>query len=123
MHHITTDAPRQMTKRSRDEQLSGRPAISIRRCRVCEWQDEVIERSGEEHECPWCHSPTERVSTVVIADAPSGADTKNPHASALGRLGGAKGGHARAAKLTAQQRRLIASRAARARWGQRKPKT
>jgi hypothetical protein len=40
----------------------------------------------------------------------------NVHAAALGRLGGLKGGPARAAKLTARQRRDIARRAARARW-------
>ena len=42
---------------------------------------------------------------------------KNPHAVALGRLGGKIGGQARAAKLTASQRRGIAVKAARARWG------
>ena len=41
---------------------------------------------------------------------------KNPAAVALGKLGGAKGGKARAAKLTAEQRREIAKRAAAARW-------
>jgi len=41
---------------------------------------------------------------------------KNPHAQALGRLGGKKGGKARAAKLTARRRREIARKAARARW-------
>lgn len=41
---------------------------------------------------------------------------KNPHAVALGRLGGQKGGKARAAKLTAEQRRDIAKKAAKARW-------
>lgn len=41
---------------------------------------------------------------------------KNPAAVALGRLGGAKGGAARAAALTAEQRTEIASVAARARW-------
>jgi hypothetical protein len=41
---------------------------------------------------------------------------KNPHAVALGRLGGRKGGAARARKLTAEQRREIAARAAAARW-------
>jgi hypothetical protein len=41
---------------------------------------------------------------------------KNPHAVALGRQGGLKGGKARAAKLTAEQRREIARRAAQARW-------
>jgi hypothetical protein len=45
---------------------------------------------------------------------------KNPHAAALGRLGGLKGGHARADALTAEQRRVIARKAARARWQKRK---
>lgn len=41
---------------------------------------------------------------------------KNPAAVALGRLGGLKGGKARAEKLTPKKRRDIASKAARARW-------
>ena len=41
---------------------------------------------------------------------------KNPAAVALGRLGGKKGGPARAAKLTADQRRDIARKAAEKRW-------
>jgi hypothetical protein len=41
---------------------------------------------------------------------------KNPHAVALGRLGGLKGGRARAAKLTEEQRKDIARRAALKRW-------
>lgn len=40
---------------------------------------------------------------------------KNPHAVALGRLGGAKGGSARALALSAEQRQQIARRAAAAR--------
>jgi hypothetical protein len=36
---------------------------------------------------------------------------KNPHAVALGRLGGAKGGKARAAALTSQARKEIAKKA------------
>lgn len=42
---------------------------------------------------------------------------KNPAAVALGRLGGQKGGKARAAKLTPERRSEIARKAARARWG------
>lgn len=42
---------------------------------------------------------------------------KNPAAVALGRLGGLKGGKARAAKLTAEQRTQIARKAAQKRWG------
>jgi hypothetical protein len=43
-------------------------------------------------------------------------DGKNPAAVALGRLGGKKGGAARAAKLTPKQRRQIAKKAAATRW-------
>jgi hypothetical protein len=45
---------------------------------------------------------------------------KNPYAASLGRLGGLKGGPARAHKLSARQRREIAIKAARARWGNKK---
>jgi hypothetical protein len=41
---------------------------------------------------------------------------KNPAAVALGKLGGRKGGLARAKKLTPEQRKAIAEKAARARW-------
>lgn len=41
---------------------------------------------------------------------------KNPAAVSLGRLGGLKGGKARAASLSAEQRSEIAKRAAEARW-------
>jgi hypothetical protein len=41
---------------------------------------------------------------------------KNPAAVELGRRGGLKGGRARAEKMTAEERRESAQRAARARW-------
>ncbi len=41
---------------------------------------------------------------------------KNPHAVALGKLGGAKGGTARAKALSPQRRKEIAQKAAEARW-------
>ncbi len=41
---------------------------------------------------------------------------KNPAAVALGRLGGLKGGKARAKKLSAKKRKEIAQKAAKARW-------
>ena len=41
---------------------------------------------------------------------------KNPNAVALGRLGGLKGGKARAEKLTPEQRSEIAKKAASIRW-------
>ena len=50
-------------------------------------------------------------------DEPS---TKNPAAVALGRLGGLKGGPARAKKLTQEQRKEIARKAAKVRWAKNK---
>lgn len=41
---------------------------------------------------------------------------KNPAAVALGKLGGKKGGKARAAKLSPAKRKAIAKKAAKARW-------
>jgi len=41
---------------------------------------------------------------------------KNPAAVALGRLGGLKGGKARAKKLSAKKRKEIAQKAAKTRW-------
>ena len=46
----------------------------------------------------------------------SGEPEKNPAAVALGRMGGLKGGKARAEKLTAERRSEIAKKAAAARW-------
>ncbi len=46
--------------------------------------------------------------------------SKNPHAVALGRLGGLKGGPARADSLTPKKRSQIAAKAAKARWGKTK---
>lgn len=45
--------------------------------------------------------------------------SKNPAAVALGRLGGLKGGKARAEKLTTEERSEIAKKAAQARWGKK----
>ena len=44
------------------------------------------------------------------------AEGKNPAAVMLGRLGGLKGGKARAEKLSAEERRNIAKKAAKVRW-------
>ena len=61
----------------------------------------------------------------MIVDRATGQETmeeqppvpeKNPAAVALGRLGGKKGGPARAQKLTAEERSEIAKMAAKARW-------
>ncbi len=58
---------------------------------------------------------------VEAATGPAKEPKKNPHrknpaAVALGRLGGLKGGRARAAKLSAKKRSQIAQKAAKARW-------
>ena len=45
------------------------------------------------------------------------ADSKDPAAVSLGRRGGLKGGAARAASLTPEQRQNIARKAADKRWG------
>lgn len=47
-------------------------------------------------------------------------DGKNPAAVELGRLGGLKGGKARAEKLSAKKRKEIAKMAAKARWSNKK---
>ncbi|HLW70218.1 MAG TPA: hypothetical protein VKS22_06310 [Candidatus Binataceae bacterium] len=43
-------------------------------------------------------------------------DSRNPAAVALGKLGGAKGGKARAEKLTKERKSEIARKAAKTRW-------
>jgi hypothetical protein len=88
-----------------------------RRCLVCEFEEEREEPSGTEEigsPCSNCHAPTERVEILGRHTKPLAL---NPHAAALGRLGGLKGGPARARRLSAERRREIARRAARKRWG------
>jgi len=53
---------------------------------------------------------------MVRATAGIDLSGKNPAAVALGRRGGLKGGKARAEKLTPDQRKAIAKKAANARW-------
>ena len=47
---------------------------------------------------------------------PVQVDERNPHAVALGTMGGKKGGKARADKLSPAKRKAIAKKAAAARW-------
>ncbi len=51
----------------------------------------------------------------IIAETEAPAD-KNPAAVLLGRMGGLKGGKARAASLTPERRKEIAKKAAATRW-------
>ncbi len=63
-----------------------------------------------------------RLAASIVADSTDEdkpeppEDTRDPAAVSLGRRGGLKGGKARAAKLTAEQRSEIARKAAVARW-------
>jgi hypothetical protein len=91
-------------------------ALVRRRCLVCDFTDDVWEPHDTDEIgplCSECHAPTERVKYLERRRLIGGT---NPHAAALGRLGGLKGGPARAAKLTPARRRAIARAAARARW-------
>ena len=63
------------------------------------------------------------LATGELAVAPETPETatrrKNPAGVALGRMGGKKGGKARAAKLAPERRVEIASKAAASRWQRR----
>ena len=69
----------------------------------------VVDEATSEDESPPKKKPDEEAE-----------EGKNPAAVALGRLGGLKGGKARAKKLTKKQRSEAARKAALARWGKRK---
>jgi hypothetical protein len=56
-----------------------------------------------------------RVMRIATGEA-SESDERNPAAVSLGKLGGAKGGRARAKKLSSEERQQIAAHAAAARW-------
>lgn len=58
----------------------------------------------------------EIAAEMVRATAGLDLNGKNPAAVALGRRGGLRGGHARAAALSAKERSEIARKAASARW-------
>lgn len=53
---------------------------------------------------------------ITTENKPEPKPEKNPAAVALGRLGGLKGGKARADKLSAKRKKEIAKKAALARW-------
>jgi len=56
------------------------------------------------------------IATGEVEDEQAAPRKKNPAAVALGKLGGKKGGKARALSLLPQERIAIAKRAAAARW-------
>ena len=86
-----------------DRTRKGRPADSNRRA----WEI-VQEATGER-----LMRGDDDTAAVIEAAIREG---KDPAAVLLGRKGGLKGGKARAAKLTAEQRSEIARKAARSRW-------
>ena len=102
---------------------SIRPTIHLtvrRRCLVCDFVEQVTEPEDTDEigpPCGRCQAPTERIEVTARRALPH---EPNPHAAALGRLGGLKGGPARAAALSAGRRRAIAKTAARARWDRRR---
>ena len=57
--------------------------------------------------------------TEETTGEPAPDTDKNASAAARGRLGGLKGGKARASKMTPEERSESARRAAQARWGNR----
>lgn len=59
------------------------------------------------------------IATGEAQDSAPISDNKNPAAVALGRLGGKKGGVARAASLTSERRAEIAKKAAQKRWNKK----
>lgn len=61
----------------------------------------------------------EAVNPKHLDPEPELVEGKNPYAVILGRRGGLKGGKARAAKLTPEQRTEIAKKAATKRWGKK----
>lgn len=61
-----------------------------------------------------------RESSEITLDSGFELPPKNPAAVALGKLGGKKGGTARAEKLSPERRQEIAKRAAATRWEKHK---
>jgi len=62
-----------------------------------------------------------RVGQKATRTAPPEEPKALPPKAAAGRKGGLKGGKARAAKLTPEERKEAARKAARARWERRRP--
>lgn len=60
------------------------------------------------------HAIGEQMDGKPLPDPPE--DKRNPHAVALGSIGGTKGGKARAKSLSKARRRQIAQKAAKSRW-------
>ena len=115
--------PKRLKVGPEGEPRSASPAdlqLVRRTCEVCEWEAFLIEPAGSSHDCAMCHAPTRAAVMMPHVEGLAPDAGKNPYATALGRLGGLKGGVARAAALSSKQRREIARKAANARWGHAK---
>ena len=62
---------------------------------------------------------TGRGAASPAGPSSTGSDRRNAAAVALSKLGASRGGHARAAALSAAERRAIAKKAVAARWAKR----
>jgi hypothetical protein len=69
----------------------------------------MLKRTSKKHE-------DENTIAAQIVELTAQRPGKNPAAVYLGRLGGLRGGRARAKNLSAERRKEIAQKAARARW-------
>jgi hypothetical protein len=103
--------------------MAHKPAYEqyvTRHCLVCDYDEDVWEPEDTDAigpACARCHAPTERARVHERRRVPRHV---NPHAAALGHLGGLKGGPARAACLSPRRRRAIARAAALARWSRQR---
>jgi hypothetical protein len=77
------------------------------------------DRSKNTRRDPRPRDPNQLAYQIMLESTGQAPKPKNPAAVALGRLGGLKGGAARAAKLGPRKRSQIATKAAQARWGKK----
>ena len=80
------------------------------RTRKAEYYDSMAKRRKTER------ADFNALTPGIVRRVTGGSLFKNPAAVALGKLGGLKGGRARAEKLSPERRAEIAQKAAKARW-------
>jgi hypothetical protein len=83
------------------------------------WYNVAMQKRSREKEADLNHLAKSIVDQATVDEQlwqRALEEGKNPAAVSLGRLGGLKGGKARAERLSAEERRDIAKKAAQARW-------
>jgi len=123
--------PKRSSKKTPIKTLTAKPVPLKHTQQLARKVLDAIVPEGEAPKSKKPARPTKKqdASDIDRADSegmaqPQGTPTKkNPAAVALGRLGGLKGGKARAEKLTAKKRSEIAKKAAAARWLRSKEST